>query len=242
VDGNGNTDGFAAAPVTHKVRLSVNLAPMPEGTVAIGNGAIQVNAWGLTPGSAHVVALLKDGQLTVLGSLTADGTGDVTGASFSAGSIPGGSRVVILDGDRTTSVIAQTKKAGGDGQYSLHAVEAGFPQGSLQGRASLVYDPAAQTITVTLSASGLTPGAHAAHIHVGSCASQGPVQYMVRDFTANDKGQIVNQARVITHVTTPLPGKGWYFNLHQGNMGDILANGRPTIYFRPLLCGDIASR
>jgi len=90
-----------------------------------------------------------------------------------------------------------------------------------------------------VNASGFTPGAHAAHIHVGSCLSQGPVQYMLMDFTANADGQIVDQTRVIRHVTTPLPGRGWYFNLHQGNMRDILVNGRPTINFRPLLCGDI---
>ena len=63
VDGNGNTDGFAAAPVTHKVKLNVNLAPMPAGHGRDRHGgAIQVNAWGLTPGSSHVVACCKNGS------------------------------------------------------------------------------------------------------------------------------------------------------------------------------------
>jgi len=239
VDGNGNTDGFAAAPVTHTVRLRVNLSAMPAGTVGISNGAVQVNAWGLTPGSAHVVALLKNGQLTVLGSLTADGTGDVNDAAFSAGSIPGGSRVVVLDGDRTTSVIAETKKVDGGGQYRLHAVEAGFPQGSLQGHATLTYDPAAQTITVTLTASGLAPGAHAAHIHVGSCQSQGPVAYMLMDFNADANGNVNHQTRTVTGVTAVELTGGWYLNLHQGNSNNILSNGQPTINFRPLLCANI---
>ena len=239
VDGNGNTDGFAAAPVTHKVRLRVNLSAMPAGTVGVSNGAIQVNAWGLTPGSAHVVALLQNGQLTVLGSLTADGTGDVTDAAFSAGSIPGGSRVVVLDGDRTTNVIAETKEVDGGGQYRLHAVEAGFPQGSLQGHATLTYDPAAQTITVTLTASGLAPGAHAAHIHVGSCQSQGPVAYMLMDFNADANGNVNHQTRTVTGVTAVELTGGWYLNLHQGNSNNILSNGQPTINFRPLLCANI---
>ena len=73
-----------------------------------------------------------------------------------------------------------------------------------------------------MNASGLTPGAHAAHIHVGSCQSQGAVQYMLMDFTANADGQIVNQTRTVTDVTTPLPATGWYLNLHQGNSGNIL--------------------
>ena len=76
-----------------------------------------------------------------------------------------------------------------------------------------------------MNAGGLTPGAHAAHIHVGSCSSQGPVQYMLMDFAANANGRIVDQVRTVTDVTTPLPATGWYLNLHQGNSNNILAAG-----------------
>ena len=239
LDGNtGFTHGFLATPVTHKVTLNVNLSPMPQGIVKIGNGVVAVSAQGLTPGSAHVVGLLADGQFTALGTLTADATGDVTGATFSVSSIPGGSRVIILDGDATTSVIAETNGAGG-GQHTLHAVEAGFPQGSLQGRATIVYNPGVQTISVTVNASGLTPGAHAAHLHLGSCQSQGPVKYMLMDFTADGHGDISDQTRTVTGVSTVMLTGGWYLNLHQGNSSNILSNGKPTIYFRPLLCADI---
>jgi hypothetical protein len=100
----------------------------------------------------------------------------------------------------------------------------------------VAYDPAAGTITVTLTASGLTPGAHAAHIHIGSCMSQGPVQYMLMDFTADSHGQIMHEVRTVTGGTTPLPATGWYLNLHQGTSSNILANGQPTPAFRPLLC------
>jgi hypothetical protein len=64
-----------------------------------------------------------------------------------------------------------------------------------------------------VTASGLTPGKHAAHVHIGSCQSQGPVQYMLMDLTANSKGQIASETRVITNVTTPIPPSGWYLNL-----------------------------
>jgi hypothetical protein len=30
-----------------------------------------------------------------------------------------------------------------------------------------------------------------------------------------------------------------YLNIHQGNSRDILRNGQPTIFFRPLLCANI---
>jgi len=33
--------------------------------------------------------------------------------------------------------------------------------------------------------------------------------------------------------------EGLNVSLHQGNSNDILANGQPTILFRPLLCANI---
>jgi hypothetical protein len=222
----------------HKTTLRLNLAPMPEGTVSIGNGVVSVSAWGLTPGSQHVVDVLANGTLTRLGPLTADATGDVAGASYGAGRIPAHSRVVILDGAENTGVIAETNSASA-GTHSLHAVETGFPEGSLRGHATLVYDPVAHTVTVTVTASGLTPGAHAAHIHVGSCMNQGPVQYMLMDFTASAHGTISHETRVVTGVMTSPLAAGWYLNLHQGNSNNILSNGQPTIFFRPLLCANL---
>jgi hypothetical protein len=35
------------------------------------------------------------------------------------------------------------------------------------------------------------------------------------------------------------PATGWYLNLHQGDSDNILANGQPTVNFRPLLCANI---
>ena len=124
----------------------------------------------------------------------------------------------------------------------LTAVEVspqGTSYGTPSGTATISYHPAAQTLKVTVTASGVSPGTHAAHIHIGSCASQGPVQYMLTDFTANSAGQIVSQTRTLSHVTTPVPAGGWYLNLHQGNSNTIVQNGQPTIFFRPLLCADI---
>jgi hypothetical protein len=69
--------------------------------------------------------------------------------------------------------------------------------------------------------------------------SQGPVIYMLRDLVANRRGRIVHAVRVFTNVSTPVPAHGWYLNIHQGNSGDILSNGQPSILFRPLLCANI---
>ena len=119
----------------------------------------------------------------------------------------------------------------------------GFSYGTPQGHAMVSYQARRRTLTVTVSASGVTPGPHAAHIHLGSCQSQGPVKYMLRDLVANRQGRIVHAVRVFTNVTAPIPPSGWYLNIHQGNSGNILfRNGQPTIFFRPLLCADIRGR
>ncbi len=62
---------------------------------------------------------------------------------------------------------------------------------------------------------------------------------MLMDFTANRLGQILHETRTVAGVTSPVPATGWYLNLHQGDSNTILANGQPTIAFRPLLCANI---
>jgi hypothetical protein len=52
----------------------------------------------------------------------------------------------------------------------------------------------------------------------------------------------VNQVRTVTGVTMPVPATGWYLNLHQGNSNNIVANGQPTVNFRPLLGAHPAPR
>ena len=229
------------ANTAHKVRLRLNLTPMPTGTAITGitpagQSFVQVDAFGLTPGSAHTVTLA--GQ--PIGTLTANATG-LAVTTFNVPAIRPGDRVRILNDGPGTSVIAVTPAttSTGSGLYPLLAVEAGFPLGSLRGHATLVFNPVAETVTVTVTATGFTPGAHAAHIHIGSCASQGAVLHMLRDFIANKFGIINHETRVVTGVTT-LPATGWYLNLHQGNSHNILTStGQPTIFFRPLLCSNI---
>jgi len=232
--------------------IGLQLRAMPAGRVLLfrdegNNLSVQVTAFGFTPGSAHVVELVRGHRVITEfnRTLTANAAGQAGGIDLSStfgGAVPPGSRVVILDGTAGDPVsaepIAQSSPAWpGEATYNLHAVEAG--QGAPRGNAVLVYDPARQTISVTVTASGLTPGAHAAHIHLGSCQNQGGVQYMLMDFTANRWGQILDETRTVSGVTSPVPATGWYLNLHQGDSNTILSNGQPTIAFRPLLCANI---
>ena len=254
-DAQGNTDGFTATPAVASV-THLRLRAQPAGSATFGwNPAgqltVQVSASGFTPGSAHAVQLLgPDGTvITQFGTLAATGMGQVqaTLTSTDTTPVPVGSHLEILLDSQPGAIasvpVAQTPAiAAGQLGYQLQPVMVGLTgisYGTPQGYATVAYDPQARTITVTLTASGLTPGPHAAHIHVGSCASQGPVQYMLMDFTADAQGRIVHQVRTATGVTSPVPATGWYLNLHQGSGATIVANGQPTAAFRPLLCADL---
>jgi hypothetical protein len=238
--------------------VNLVLQPMPAGTarfgrVSRGRLVVHLVMYGLTPGSSHYVDLVQPGGRRVVrfSTLSANGVGqaDKTLSSTFSRRVPQGSRLVIRMGTRGSRVaslpIAETRRLAGAHFWRtqrLHSVEVssrGVDYGTPRGRATVAYNSRHQTLTVTVSASGVTPGPHAAHIHLGSCQSQGPVKYMLRDLVANRNGRIVHAVRVFTHVTSPIPASGWYLNVHQGNSGNILSNGQPTIYFRPLICANI---
>jgi CHRD domain len=236
--------------------IALHLRAMPRGTVTFGrrHGLLTVRAVmsGLTPGSPHAVILRVPGRVRAVhfSMLTASSVGQASSTLRSdfAGHLARGSRLLVRMGTGSSGVarepIAVTRRLSHPygGAHRLTAVEVsrrGISYGTPKGRASISYQARRHTLTVTVSASGVTPGPHAAHIHLGSCMSQGPVKYMLRDLVANHQGRIVHAVRVFTNVTAPIPASGWYLNIHQGNSGNILRNGQPTIFFRPLLCADI---
>lgn len=249
-----------SSAATHpSAAIALHLRAMPRGTVTFGrrHGLLTVRAVvsGLTAGSAHAVILQVPGRARAVrfSTLTASSVGRASSILHSnfAGRLASGSRLLVRMGTggsgvarEPIAVTSRLRHAGG--AHRLTAVEVtrrGTSYGTPRGHASISYQPGRRTLTVIVSASGVTPGPHAAHIHLGSCASQGPVKYMLGDLVANRQGRIVRAVRVITNVSVPIPASGWYINIHQGNTGDILSNGQPTILFRPLLCADIrASR
>jgi CHRD domain len=239
--------------------IALHLRAMPRGTVTFGRrrGLLTVRAVmsGLTPGSSHAVTLQVPGRARAVqfSTLTASSVGQANSTLHSnfAGHLVRGSRLVVRMGTASTALAREPIAVTGRlshpyrGAHRLTAVEVnrrGFSFGTPTGHASISYQARRRTLTVTVSASGVTPGPHAAHIHLGSCLSQGPVKYMLRDLVANRHGRIVHAVRVFTNVTAPIPATGWYLNIHQGNSGNIMRNGQPTIFFRPLLCADIRGR
>jgi Cu/Zn superoxide dismutase len=256
--GSASAASAAVAPSVSTANSDhVTLHAMPAGTVRFSRLShnrlgLQVTTHGLTPGSSHFVDLvLRSGQrVTRFSTLTANSGGSTyeTLTSGYTGLVPEGSQVIIRMGTTVTNSaalpIAETGRLGGVWRTEkLRSVEVGWNGvhwGTPHGHATVVYNRRRKTLTVTVNAGGVTPGPHAAHIHVGSCESQGAVKYMLGDLSANKNGRIVNAVRVIKHVTSPIPAKGWYLNIHQGNTGDIQdSSGKPTIYFRPLLCSNI---
>ena len=235
-----------------------------------GQLSAHVAMFGLTPGSSHDVAIdgpafghrggpaRPEVRFPVL---TADSAGQVNTTLTSAGHVGallplsrfvvrlgsgGGANGAPAAGSMAAEPIAESGvlPSRPAGVLAFHAVTSnadGATVGQPSGRATISYDAAAQTLTVSVTAYGLNPGPHAAHIHLGSCQSQGAVTYMLADFTADANGDIIDQTRVVTGVTG-VPGPGnWYLNLHQGGMDQILANGVPTLSFRPMLCANITS-
>lgn len=88
------------------------------------------------------------------------------------------------------------------------------------------------TLTVMLTLSGLEPdSAHAAHIHTGSCESQGAVVYPLKPVMADASGS----ATVTTTIPniSSIPSSGWYVNVHHSTALSTQTG------FNPIACGNV---
>ena len=88
-DAKGNTDGFTASPATPSV-AHLHLQAMPQGTATFvwdpqGQLTVQVNAFGFTPGSSHVVELQspQGAIIAQFSPLTANGAGQAQATLYS---------------------------------------------------------------------------------------------------------------------------------------------------------------
>jgi hypothetical protein len=244
----------------------LTLQAMPSGTVTVwrtddGHYQVQINATGFTPGQSHTAEIdfPNLGPVIRFVPIQADGNGAIKNTFVSTGTydaLPDGSRFVLHVGAAvgdshspvSDEILAQSDvlpnvPTGAQSMLTaVHVNAGGGFLGTLSGSATVTYDPTAQRLTVTVNASGVGPGNHAAHIHSGSCARQGQVLYMLNDFTADANGNIVNQTRTVDGVTTAPARGSWYLNLHDGGTNQILNTlvpPQPTLAFRPLLCANL---
>ncbi|MBO0728723.1 MAG: CHRD domain-containing protein [Acidimicrobiaceae bacterium] len=249
------TDPMSGPASSYKT--SVNLDAMPAGTVTFQQQGSMlqatIDAFGLTPGSSHIAEITngRDQAPIDFSQFTASATGQVDATISSLTPVGALSRDASFQVELSTSpdqpiaVAPVNLRSMGygremDNAVPLHAIEASSPD-RLAGHATLNYDSKAQTLTVRVDATGFVPDTtHAAHIHEGSCMSQGAPILMLPDLQADRHGR-VDQTDVIKNLATfTAPANGWYINIHEGSSATILdAQGNPTVQFRPLLCANL---
>jgi hypothetical protein len=115
-------------------------------------------------------------------------------------------------------------------QIPLDAAPGSDASETASGTAQLTLS--ARTLTVKLTLSGLQPGtSHAAHIHAGSCASEGAVIYTLSNVIADASGKSISTT-TIKNVSS-IPGTGWYVNVHYST------NLTTQTGFDPIACGNV---
>ncbi len=101
---------------------------------------------------------------------------------------------------------------------------------SAHGNARLTLNHNTLTVVVTLD--GLVPGSgHAAHIHAGSCKSQGGIVYTLNNVVADTHGHA--QVTTVIQNVQSIPAHGWYVNVHYGT------NISTQTGFDPIACGNV---
>jgi Cu/Zn superoxide dismutase len=252
----------AAAPAA--AQIIVPLGNEPSGTVTLNWDpqtkfiTAKMQMVGLAPGSTHAMHIHQgncadQGDVLVpFLDVTADETGAINNSVMSAQP----SETGLAAGTLLNIHLAPANEMGKPGSTSYMPIScadinpaasttltmAPLPQfgDHPQSQAILNYDPTAKTLTVTARATGLVAGStHAVHIHSGSCDSQGEVKYPLNDLVAKSDG-VAETTTVIQNVDQAPPASGWYVNVHLGAHDQIEKDGKPTLYFAPILCGNVS--
>jgi len=121
---------------------------------------------------------------------------------------------------------------------SLHLMLQSAPPASagenVNGTAQLSLSGTMLTVKITLT--GLEPNSmHAAHIHSGSCESQGPVVIPLTPIAADASGNATETTTVnLTTLKLPtVPPTGWYVNVHHSTALSTQTG------FDPIACGNV---
>jgi len=265
--GSSSTQSSSSAPATTSggagSAIIVALGNQPSGTVTLNwdpqtkNVSAKLQMVGFTPGSSHAMHI-HQGSCAAQGDVLVpfpDVTANDGGAIDTTVSSSQPSAAGLAAGTFLNIHLAPAAQLGGPGSLGYTPISCAdiTPAASTtltmapppqpgqhpQGSATLTYDPAKKTLSVVATASGLVAGsAHAEHIHLGSCDSQGAVKYPLNDLVASPTGT-AETTTVIQNVDQTPPASGWYFNVHLGSSSQIQQNGQPTLYFAPIICGNI---
>jgi hypothetical protein len=241
--------------------IKVTLSYRPSGTATLSwdpqskNITAKLQVAGFTPGATYAMDIHRGGCATMgdvavpFPDVTADGAGAINTSVTSEQLAPGG----LLPATALNMHLAVGEQLGGpielrDAPIACGDITAAVATTTLdlapvgqhpQGSANLTYDPGNKTLIVATSASGLAPGSsHAQSIHLGTCEAQGAAKYPLNDLVALASGTAY-QTTVIQNVDQAPPPSGWYLNVHLGSPDQVLQNGQPTLYFQPIICGNI---
>jgi hypothetical protein len=93
-------------------------------------------------------------------------------------------------------------------------------------------------LTIKVVVHGLVPGSvHMEHIHLGTCAHQGQVVYMLKNLVA-DRGGTATTTTIVNGVTQ-IPAQGWYLNVHRSAVLTSANGAINSTNFDPVACGTI---
>lgn len=260
--GSASSPSPSASP---GVTLIAQLSNVPNGTAVISWDAtthklsVKIDAYGLTPSSAHAMHLHAARCVGTQGGaaafsfpdVTADAAGaistEVTATEPAPKGMPAGMEIDLhlvstpdlgKPPDTGSTPIACTDiPATTATRLAVRLYP--FPGQKPAGSATLGYVAGGRALTVHLTGFGLAPGSkHAADIDLGSCERQGEQQYALRDAVADSRGK-VDVTTAVSGVEAAPPKAGWSLILHQGARSEIGASGKHTALFRPILCGAV---
>jgi Cu/Zn superoxide dismutase len=242
----------ATATLRHEPQGTATLMWHPAGATL----TVTLALTGLAPSSAHMARLRcaacspnQPGSLVALDTVTADQFGNATSTTTIPGVAQGipvrGWVIEVLNGTTLTNPQAAVRIASGaisnpqavthqpqKAVVALHGTSDANQSASGTSHLQIAHD----TLVVTIALRGLAPGSlHAAHVHLGSCARQGPVAYGSDDLKADASGHASATMR-FAHVSS-IPQRGWYINVHDGPMAQLAS----PLAFDPIACGDVVT-
>lgn len=256
--GGTTTSTSTAAAVTS---ATVPLRHVPNGAATLAFDpstktlTVEVRLTGLAPNSVHPAHIHtglceKQGPVAYgLNNVQADGHGvadTVTAVTVKEAAIPNGAWYINVHNGPNLTPDAQFEPiVCGDianpakGEHLAVQLQSGpspstppsSPDQTASGTATLTVVNGA--LKVVLDVTGLKPSsAHAVHIHLGSCASQGAVIHPLPALMADANGH-ASLTTTVSSVSS-IPTGVWYINIHRTTA---VTAGQTD--FDPILCGDI---
>lgn len=251
----------SAIPTIPSVTTSITLKHMPSGTADLNWDpsthalTVKVSLVGLAPSSMHPAHIhtgscANQGNVIYpLTTLVADAHGVASATTVVKNIMNGiparGWYVNVHNGPGLSTTdqflpivcadVANSNTSTSAAQ-SLHLMMQSAPPASagetVNGTAQLMLS--GNKLTVKLTLSGLEPNSmHAAHIHSGSCESQGPVVYPLTSVTADASGNASDTTTVTITGLPTIPTTGWYVNVHHSTALSTQTG------FDPIACGDV---